>query len=552
MAIWNCEGNLLGGLGISPGHTAYGESKATVDAWALGKSIGRFSEYSYTRPDKGSINAYAPGSVHVDLPYDATTQIDYVMFKNTDVDADRWYYGQVMHREYVNVNSTRLWFNLDYWLTFMDELKAGIGACLVERSHVKQADDWNGDIPKFQYLNPETYVPQTIEKMYVDWNTASQDIWDNLTPDTFIIFAASDENGAYDYDFRFIGGVPSSCYVKVCNSIEELLTTIKSFNETFPLLDNSNVEAVQAVVYVPKELTEEGAGPAHFWSTNMPKKSETLRTDGDPIHNAKCLTFPYCYATAKAPTGQQAVIKFEEYATAGGLIRHYVEGGGGIESRYRYGVRQNITDDRCNMKYMNLPSYPQIPIHSDTFAQWAGANGISSIVGAGIASIMIATGVGALGGIGPAMSAIMSGGAVGNAAALTNVTLGASMLADRVGNLTQATAAPDRMVGASTSTEAVAFNLYRIGFYINKPSDEDLTAVDDFFDAYGYCINRYMVPELKVRQYYTYVKTSNANCRAAVPADGINQFCAMLNNGCTFWDVASGDIGVKRRFNPDA
>ena len=101
MAVWHCEGNLLGGLGVCAGHTVYADSKGALDAWAIGKSIGHFTEYSYTRPDKGSINALAPGACHVALPYDQTTQIDYIMFRNNDIDSSRWYYGAVKHRDAV-------------------------------------------------------------------------------------------------------------------------------------------------------------------------------------------------------------------------------------------------------------------------------------------------------------------------------------------------------------------------------------------------------------------------------------------------------------------
>ena len=553
MAVWHCEGNLLGGLGVCAGHTVYADSKGALDAWAIGKSIGHFTEYSYTRPDKGSINALAPGACHVALPYDQTTQIDYIMFRNNDIDSSRWYYGAVKHREYVNTNSTRLWFTLDYWLTFLDELRDGLGACLIERSHVKMADDWNGSTPSFKYLNPEPFVPRVIEKMYSEWNTAAEGIFIDLTPNTFVIYAASNENGDYTYELRSVAGVPTACYVKVCSSAVELMQTLKKFNDTFPILDDSGAETIIAVTYVPTELSQEGAGPVKFFNTTMPLKAETLRSDGNSVHNAKCLTYPYAFATAKAATGQQVVIKYEEFAQEGGTIEHYLQGGGGIESRYRYGVRQDKSDDRPNMKFINLPSYPQIPIRSDTFAQWAGSNGLAATVGAGIATAMIMTGIGSLAGLG-GLSAVGTAGAQGAAAtaALTNVTLGGSMLANQIGNLNQAYNAPDRMIGAASSAEAVAFNLYRVGFYRWQPTVEDLTAADDFFDAFGYNVNSYGVPNLKVRQYYTYVKTTNANCKAPVPHEGIEQICSMLNSGCTFWNITSGDIGVKRSENPDA
>lgn len=553
MAVWNCEGKLLGGLGISPGHTAWAESKEALDNWAIGHAIGDFSEYSYTRPDKSSLNAYAPGSVHVALPYDRTTCIDYVMFKTNDIDYGRWYYGAVMHREYVNANSTRLWFTLDYWLTFFNELRSGLGTCFIERTHVKENDDWNGDTPRCKYLNPEPFAPVVHEKMLTEWNSIAESTWDYLQPGCFTIWAASNSRGIFDNGGnKWFGGVPCCLHVESFLEFPALLDELKDYNASIPFIDPSNVESILAVTYMPTELIGKEGPTVHFFTTHIPQRGDVRRTDGTLIHNAKCLTYPYYFATAKSATGQQLIIKFEEYADESGAIEHYVEGGGGIVSRYRYGVRQDKTDDRPNMKFINLPEYPQLPIKSETFTQWIGANGISNLVGLGIASAMIISGIGTMGGVAAAGSTISSGAASASASAgLTNITLGASLFNDRMSAINQAYNAPDRVIGAAGAMDAAAFGLYRIGFYVNKPSDEDLTALDDFFDAYGYSVNRYAKPDLCVRRNWTYIKTSNANCRAAVPSEGIQQICAMLNNGTTFWNVTNCEIGMGGGLNPD-
>ena len=292
MAIWNCEGYLLSGLGIGPGHAVYADSQGTLDGWAMGKQKGTFTQYSYTRPDSQSINAWAPGSCHVAMKYTDATAIDYIMFRNNDIDSSRWYYGAVRHREYVNVNSTRLWFSLDYWMTFHDELKRGIGACLVERTHVKQADDWDGGFPSFRYLNPEPVVPRPLSKMYDEWNEAFSGVWDALVPNSYVVYAASDENGNGNYSVRMVGGTPTACYTRVCGSAGELGGVISQFNDAWPVpfYDTSNPDSIFAVTYVPSELSGSSTPTAHMVTTQMPNRGSYLRADGTRFHNAKCFT----------------------------------------------------------------------------------------------------------------------------------------------------------------------------------------------------------------------------------------------------------------------
>lgn len=71
------------------------------------------------------------------------------------------------------------------------------------------------------------------------------------------------------------------------------------------------------------------------------------------------------------------------------------------------------------------------------------------------------------------------------------------------------------------------------------PSDEDIKAIDDFFESYGYRVDRFQVPNLKVRGTFTYVKTRDAVVKCNV-RQAAEQLTIMLNGGCKFW---VGEIG---------
>lgn len=86
---------------------------------------------------------------------------------------------------------------------------------------------------------------------------------------------------------------------------------------------------------------------------------------------------------------------------------------------------------------------------------------------------------------------------------------------------------------------AYATSRYDFRCFVLAPSDDDIKALDDFFESYGYNVSRFQVPKLNVRGTFTFIKTRDA----VVSSDNYNasqQMAAMLNNGCKFW---TGEIG---------
>lgn len=154
MTTIRCEGHLIKKTGISPNNYKYWSSKSECDSWFLGKAFASFSNYSVIRPDPLSKSGFNVACVHVKLRYDETTECDYISFKQEEY--SRYYHCKVTDREFVNENSCRLYFVIDYVATFWDSIK--LGKCLVERTHV--TDDFDGEFTASKYLLPE---PISIE-----------------------------------------------------------------------------------------------------------------------------------------------------------------------------------------------------------------------------------------------------------------------------------------------------------------------------------------------------------------------------------------------------
>src|SRR5699024_5652403 len=138
-----------------------------LDAWMQTHAKNYDSKLSQIKIDLGSKNGYNVGCVHLNKKYN-----DLILCDDISIVSDndpRVYHARVTNRERVNQKSTRLYFEIDYVLSFWDTID--ICTCFVERHHV--VDDWdsqtdhNGSISQrytaSKYLLPEPVPVNLIE-----------------------------------------------------------------------------------------------------------------------------------------------------------------------------------------------------------------------------------------------------------------------------------------------------------------------------------------------------------------------------------------------------
>lgn len=128
------------------------------------------------------------------------------------------------------------------------------------------------------------------------------------------------------------------------------------------------------------------------------------------------------------------------------------------------------------------------------------------------------------------------------AAGIVGSWIGANVigLSDFLGN-----AVDPKIITPKNSTSYNTFVDYILGnyqfkYYILAPSNEDIKAIDDFFESYGYRVNKFDVPKLNVRDTFTFVKTKDAQVTSSV-RQAAEQMTAMLNAGYKFWVTEIGE-----------
>lgn len=259
--------------------------------------------------------------------------------------------------------------------------------------------------------------------------------------------------------------------------------------------------------------------------------------------NHKLLSYPYNYFTISNNAGICQPFRYEDFS---GGVSFKVEGTFGISGSTK-AIPQNyrrVDSSENALDYsINGPKYPVCSWKSDSYTNWLTQNSVNmgmqwkrEIFGAGVDII----GGAAKGAIAGSMAGGM--GAVPGAIIGAGVGIfsgGASLIGvakEQFQAKTKANMTADQAHG-NTGAGDFLWAKYRSPFTFTPMSikAEYARICDDWFDVFGYQVNRLKVPNTNHRQNWWYTKTINANIIGNVPNDEMNKIKGAYNNGLTFW-----------------
>ena len=121
------------------------------------------------------------------------------------------------------------------------------------------------------------------------------------------------------------------------------------------------------------------------------------------------------------------------------------------------------------------------------------------------------------------------GGAIAGAIGNVPLAIGAGL----AGNLMSNTSGSSYSSG--TQSSCVDWSGAKLDFYAGQLCVKAANArvLDDFFDRYGYAINRVKIPSRNGRSGYNYVKTNNVKIVGEMPASSVEIIENVYNNGTT-------------------
>lgn len=515
-------------------------SKNAQTTYFASTVVTSFTNNTYIRKDDG---------IKVDCNIETIRQCNYLYYQNTGFDT-RIYYCFITSMEYVSEDSTLIHFETDCFQTWYFDLV--YKPCFVEREHV--ADDTLGANTVPEGLETGDYISNNQQNVSplasdISWGAGYTYEGGNY----MIAFQVSEllpsfysvANVAQNYN-----GIYSGLFILGVDSASDALNFIRGYDS-----EGKSSAIVSCFLTYPHFFNAgytQAVGTHGYSVTLYPAKTGNGNTilklgiamgtgmnfatlNGYTPKNNKLKTYPYCYYLVDNNAGQNAVYKNElfkrntSYPNPTFDIRGAIGQGNSIKL-----VPKNYNgDETTNGNYQEGLQAGKLPIcawASDYYLNWVTQNAIN--MNTNVVS-SVASG---------AVSGGLYGGLAG--AVVGGATSGLMAVVNNIARTETAKIMPDQAKGNTNVSDL------NIGFYgWEAPSLFNVKAmsvkaeyariIDDFFNMFGYKINRIKTPQFSSRTYWNYVKTIDCNVEGDIPQEDLQIVRNMFNKGCTFWHGAT-------------
>lgn len=471
------------------------ETPAEQRDWFWGRLYKVFTRFTFQRMD---------GYIRVPLAFDDALKINYVSYFNQD-EPQKWIYAFVLRAEYVDPATTNLYIKTDVLQTWMFDWS--IKGAYIERETVESDRLFEHTIPE----NLET-GPYNVQAK-VDWSLGGSAIVVAYVPFDQTETVGELRDGVFSgVKYLYFGITPEQ--IAALNSF---LSSASSAGK----LDN-----IIALLQVPYSI---------ITGTPLDTTLQTsfTRVDGYAPYNRKLFCYPYRYLALNNCRG--------------------------TEVEYRY----ELADDPSNMPFkaltvFNLKSqclmYPQdyagqtnhvdegVIIDSFPFCSWVG-NVYANYIARNASQLQN----GLIQAFAGQVAATVTPGAIpalGAAQAFLNVRSFLAPLEDKSHYPYQIQGQVDADVGN------IAWD--RVGYEFKQYSitAEYAKVIDQYFQRFGYQVNRYGLPKLRSRLGWNFIRCADITITGPMPQDHLEEIKGIFTSGVTFWH--DDDIGNYLRANPGA
>ena len=548
---------LLRGVALDPSYQneIYFVSSTAQYNYFNGKAKYTLGNYSYQRTGAGVIR--------VGLPEGGLHDCSYLMFQNTAYE-NKWFYAFITDTEYVNDNTSDVFFTIDEVQTWLFEMT--LKPSMIERNHVTANEDTVG-----ANINPE---PVSIAEYVYDVPTYYQ-LADLSSCNVVIMVCDVEDATTYGtrYDGNFSG---ASLYAFNFSGDSSTVTPILNFLAQY----SQRPDAILGIYLVPKYALPDSAIPSsHKLSNGQVGHSDQLSLNGVNSStsfgsftpkNKKLYTYPYNFAEVFNSSGQKMRLRYEFFdsLTPKVLIQSTLTnpvqvtvrpvGYKGYKWESGLGRREKFCDE-----YINDCNFPQCSWTNDYWSSWISQNALPLSVGTALAFMGV---------MAPAVqpeweAALTPAGKVTQSKIKHFMQLDPDkqkhskwfdydtdsydqMSENAVGAMPYAANALQQMYIASIHADQfrgngntnccdVAHGMKGIYYHRAHIPEQQARMIDDYFEKYGYAIGRIGDVRRNVKSHWTYVKTQGCNITGNCPASSIAFVKKLYDRGITWW--ANGD-----------
>lgn len=112
-------------------------SKEAQESYFISKQVYKFDKQSYQRLYAGEMNL----EINVEVLL-AQHNVNYIMYRNSNY-SDKWFYANILLVNYVNPNTTKIFYAVDSWQTFMFDVNLQLPSYIERRSWHGKNDNEN-------------------------------------------------------------------------------------------------------------------------------------------------------------------------------------------------------------------------------------------------------------------------------------------------------------------------------------------------------------------------------------------------------------------------
>lgn len=487
------------------------------------KKITDANNYSFIKHGKNEIE--------VGFSYSTCLQANYIAFQNPDY-SNKWFFAFIDDIEYRANATTRIKFTIDYFATWFDYWNPS--RCFVIREHVSN-----------DTIGLHTYPEQLETGEYTNHDDKTKF---GIGSCHAVVCTTEDPFASPNYPNNIINSVPSGLHYFVVGDF----TSVNFIGWlTDWAVKKSDVSLINSIFIVPDSMTGYAQeGDLNYWSfalsengmnyapyhklpsrligsinmgdTNISKPYNNI--DGYTPKNNKLFCYPYNFMVVDNNGGSAYEYKYEDFTSQNCVFstKGAITPGCSIKT-----IPRNYKHIDYNYEEsLNALKLPVGSWSSDVYTNWLTQNGVNigiSLLNAGISAIggagMIATG----------------GGAVAGVTALTGAGIS---VAQTLNEIYQHSRIPNQVSGNTNSGDVTyadgesVFTIYR-----RTIKSEYARMIDDYFDKFGYKINRLKIPNQNTRPYWNYVQIDmNDNIAYGnIPIDAMEIINTIYRNGVTIW-----------------
>lgn len=524
-------------------NTLYFENRNIQQAYFNGKVVAQMGGATYQRQ-----NRYIATAVDIET----LDGCNYLFFKNNEFE-NRVYYCFITRVEYVNNNTSHVYFEIDVMQTYL--LDCTFRQCFIERGH--SADDTIG----------ANQVPEGLETG--EYTNLDMTHTSAIEPMVICVAASVDEEGE-----PVSGGYYSLVYSGVKINVFETPAEVDEYLKA--LTEANRADAIVNIFMMPHTFQAASGTSPKRNSFIISKPYSSI--SGYTPKNKKLFCWPYNVLHVTNGEGMSADYRYEFFSTSQCTFNVYgcmscAPQAICVPTNYK-NILQNWDEK------ISLDGWAQCAYTIDSYKAWLAQNAnviawqdntaamrqrntefanarsrdstVLEVLGsaAQYGAMGAAAGSMAVPGVGTGIGAAV-GGALGLGRSLMNAYYESGQSTINVQN-TQSVidgilavredhaTTPPQAYGGGSSTVMQGLGLKTFFIYRKQIRAEFAKIIDDYFTLYGYAQHVVARPNLFARSRFTYTKTKGCNAQANIPVWAVKSITDIMDKGITFWHDHDG------------